>query len=223
MRIVIANSNFSTTHIFKRLEEDFDLRHISSQEELTLNFLNEYNPKYIFFPHWSYIIPANIYENFECVVFHMTDLPYGRGGSPLQNLIIRNQRDTKISALRVTDGLDTGDIYLKKDLSLLGRAEEIYLRAGKIILEMIIQITSFVITPIPQIGEVTIFKRRTPSESNMKNISDLESLFDFIRMLDAPNYPKAYLETESFTIEFERASLHSDGEVKAAVTIKKRK
>ena len=29
----------------------------------------------------------------------MTDLPYGRGGSPLQNLIIRGFESTKISAI----------------------------------------------------------------------------------------------------------------------------
>ena len=32
-----------------------------------------------------------IHENYKCIIFHMTDLPFGRGGSPLQNLISRNQ------------------------------------------------------------------------------------------------------------------------------------
>ena len=53
------------------------------KEELTYEGLCEAAPDYVLFPHWSYIIPKNITDNFECVVFHMTDLPYGRGGSPL--------------------------------------------------------------------------------------------------------------------------------------------
>jgi len=56
----------------------------------------------------------------------MTDLPLGRGGSPLQNLIERGIEKTKISALKVEDGVDTGDIFIKEPLNLKGTAEEIF-------------------------------------------------------------------------------------------------
>ncbi len=49
--------------------------------------------------------------NFNCVVFHMTDLPFGRGGSPLQNLISRGIYKTKISAIKVVKEIDAGPIY----------------------------------------------------------------------------------------------------------------
>ena len=62
---------------------------IDKKEELNLEKVRATNPRYIFFPHWSYIVPEEIYNNFECVIFHMTDVPFGRGGSPLQNLITR--------------------------------------------------------------------------------------------------------------------------------------
>ena len=45
----------------------------------------------------------------------MTDLPYGRGGSPLQNLIINGHKETMMSALRCVQELDAGPIYLKKN------------------------------------------------------------------------------------------------------------
>jgi methionyl-tRNA formyltransferase len=54
-------------------------------------------------------------------------LPYGRGGSPLQNLIDLGHKDTFVSALKMTEELDAGAIYLKKPLSLEGLAEEIYM------------------------------------------------------------------------------------------------
>ena len=47
----------------------------------------------------------------------MTDLPFGRGGSPLQNLIVRGYKSTKLTAIKVQSGIDTGDIYLKKPFS----------------------------------------------------------------------------------------------------------
>jgi methionyl-tRNA formyltransferase len=40
-------------------------------------------------------------------------------------------------------------------------------------------------TPIPQTGEVTIFKRRKPAESQIPELSSLLILHDFIGMLDA--------------------------------------
>ena len=100
---------------------------ITDKTRLTYERLKKLQPRYVFFPHWSWIIPPEIYEHFECVVFHMTDLPFGRGGSPMQNLIIRGIYKTKISAIRVEAGLDTGPVYLKKlfDLSS-GSAEELF-------------------------------------------------------------------------------------------------
>jgi methionyl-tRNA formyltransferase len=44
----------------------------------------------------------------------MTDLPFGRGGSPLQNLISRKIYNTKLSAIRVVKELDAGPVFLKK-------------------------------------------------------------------------------------------------------------
>src|SRR4051812_8679688 len=115
---------------------------ISDPLLLTVERLSSIAPEFIFFPHWSHRIKKAVYEQFECVIFHMTDLPFGRGGSPLQNLITRGIEETKISALRCVEELDAGPIYLKKPLSLHGSAEEIYLRAARIIEEMIIEMLS---------------------------------------------------------------------------------
>ncbi len=195
---------------------------IDKKEDFTEAHLKTIKPEKIFIPHWSYIIPKNIYDNFECIVFHMTDLPYGRGGSPLQNLIARGHRNTKISALRVVKELDAGDIYLKKELSLFGTAEEIFLRANETIGEMIPEIIKEKLSPEEQKGTITHFKRRTPEMSTIEGIKDLGQLFDQIRMLDAEGYPKAYFENEEFRFEFSRASLKSNQSIIADVRITKK-
>ena len=51
---------------------------ISKNQDLTYERIHQINPGYIFFPHWSWIIPKQIWKKFTCIVFHMTDLPYGR-------------------------------------------------------------------------------------------------------------------------------------------------
>ncbi|WP_310559560.1 formyltransferase family protein [Flavobacterium sp.] len=183
---------------------------IDTKENFNLKSLTEFNPSKIFIPHWSYIIPSEIYENFECIVFHMTDLPFGRGGSPLQNLIEKGFKTTKISAIKVEKGIDTGDVYLKKEMSLSGSAREIFENSSIIVEKMISEIITGDIKPVPQVGEVTEFKRRKPEESNLMNLSDIEKVYDYIRMLDCEGYPHAFIETSFFKIEFTDANFDSN-------------
>jgi methionyl-tRNA formyltransferase len=192
---------------------------ISDPRDLTVERLSTIAPKFVFFPHWSHLIDESVYQKFECIMFHMTDLPFGRGGSPLQNLIVRGMRETKICAFRCVEELDAGPIYLKKPLSLDGSAGEIYLRAARIIEDMIVEILTTRPTPQPQVGEPTIFKRRRPEESNLSAARSLEEAFDMIRMLDAEGYPHAFLDAGRFRLEFTRASQKAD-EIAADVRIR---
>jgi methionyl-tRNA formyltransferase len=191
---------------------------LHSREQLTSNVVRALDPRYLFFLHWSWKVPDEIVESYDCVCFHMTDLPYGRGGSPLQNLIIRGHQRTKLSALRMTPDFDAGPVYLKQDLGLEGSAEEIYLRANYLAAEMIETIIREQPQPLDQTGEVVIFKRRKPEESKIPEAVSLSGLLDFIRMLDAEGYPKAFIDFNGFRYEFRRASL-KDGRIVADVVI----
>ena len=192
--------------------------YIDDKEKVAYGYLKQLSPRYIFFPHWSYIISAEVYDNFECVIFHMTDLPFGRGGSPLQNLIERGIYETKISAIRCRRELDGGEVYMKRPLSLWGTAEEIYLRAAELTKEMMVEIATSGISPVPQTGEPVIFRRRKPEQGDISALGNIEKVFDYIRMLDADGYPPAFLEKGKLRLEFGRASL-KDGFIKADVTI----
>lgn len=187
---------------------------------LSDKFLKKYTPRYIFFLHWSLLVPDRITENYECVCFHMTDVPYGRGGSPLQNLITHGHDKTKLTALRMVHDLDAGPVYLKYDLYLNGSAEEVYIRATHLAAKMIKEI--IINEPIPkqQSGKVVLFKRRKPNQSKISHIPSLEAVYDFIRMLDAEGYPKAFLDYKGYRFEFHRASLY-DGRIASDVIITK--
>jgi len=191
---------------------------ISNNDDLTLEVLEELVPDHIFFPHWSHIIPTEIYTRYECIIFHMTDLPYGRGGSPLQNLIVRGHQKTMLSALRCVSELDAGPIYFKESMSLLGSAEEIYLRTISLTESMICRIIEEKPTPVEQEGEVTLFKRRKPEQGDWSDAGSLGEVFDRIRMLDAEGYPPAFVRVGKFKLEFNRASRKS-GSVIADVKI----
>ena len=167
------------------------------------DLLERVAPEYIFFPHWSWIVSDEIIEKYECICFHMTDLPFGRGGSPLQNLIVRGYEDTILTALRMEGGVDTGPIYYKKPLSLHGPAHDIYKRAGRLCWGMISDFIKENPNPVPQQGTTTNFKRRTPEQSQIPESLSLEDIYNYIRMLDAPGYPKAFSEMGEYKLEFE--------------------
>ena len=74
---------------------------IQDKEDLKLDFIKEIDPDFIFFPHWSYKVDNEIIKNFKCICFHSTPLPYGRGGSPIQNMIIRGHKSTQVCAYKI--------------------------------------------------------------------------------------------------------------------------
>jgi len=152
----------------------------------------------------------------------MTDLPYGRGGSPLQNLILNGKKNTQVSALKMVEELDAGPIYMKSPLALKGSAGDIYIQVTKICLKMIDEIVLKKPTPIPQKGKMTNFSRRKPENSVLLSPENLGQLYDFIRMLDAPAYPRAFLDYKNLHMQFYNA-VSDKNKIKAHVEITLRK
>ncbi|NQY62767.1 MAG: methionyl-tRNA formyltransferase [Alteromonadaceae bacterium] len=183
---------------------------VTNKDDLTFEYVKNINPEYIFFPHWSWLVPAAIFQNYCCVCFHMTDVPFGRGGSPLQNLLVRGIKKTKVSALQMTEQLDAGPVYLKHPMNLTGSAEDIFKNLAKITSSLIIEICDKTPEPLPQSGEVVHFSRRTPQQSEIPENLSTEQLYDFIRMLDAPSYPKAFIEKKGQRLEFSNAKLKNN-------------
>jgi methionyl-tRNA formyltransferase len=167
-------------------------------------------PRYVFFPHWSWRVPTQVLEQIECVCFHMTDVPYGRGGSPLQNLILRGHDETMLSALRMVETLDAGPVYGQRKLSLEGRAQHIYERAANLTYELIAWIVTENPEPERQQGQVVEFRRRRPEESHLPHTDNPRVMCDHIRMLDAATYPHAYIRHGPWRIEFTEAQTRGD-------------
>lgn len=217
--IIIAGSRPWNRADIEKLGLTRKVIEVSTREELKEALELETSIRFIFFLHWSHIVPRRITDNYDCVCFHMTDVPYGRGGSPLQNLIARGHQETKLTALRMVQALDAGPVYLKRTLSLNGStAEEIYMRASALSCEMIMQILDEGIEPQEQTGEVVEFARRTPDQSALPVTEDLDIIHDHIRMLDAEGYPHAFLEIGNLRLEFTRSSRY-DGKILANVQI----
>tara|TARA_Y100000589_G_C27165703_1_gene634668 strand:- start:1489 stop:2163 length:675 start_codon:yes stop_codon:yes gene_type:complete len=216
--VVAASKDWFFKSVKSKEYNNLSIINISYKEELTLSKLEQINPEYIFFPHWNWKVSPEIFMKYNCVLIHTAPLPYGRGGSPIQNLILRGFKKSKVCALKMTDTLDAGPIYSQLDISLEGNIDEIFSRLAKSVEIMILEIIKNKPIPKEQVGEVVYFKRLNAKDNELKGDLSLNDIYDRIRMVDSKDYPKAYIKLGSYKIEFSNANIKQN-KIQASITI----
>ena len=205
-RILICSNNA----FFKKKLKNKKFFFISENKQLNISYLNRIKPDIIFFPHWNHMVQKKIFNKFLCIGFHSSPLPFGRGGSPVHNMIIRNFKKTTLCAIKLIDKLDSGPIYLTKSISLQGTGEKIFKNIYEAILIMIKKINKKIPKEQNQKGKAIYFKRRTYREGNLLDVESLNKVYNLIRMLDInflKKYPKAFIENKKILFNFSNAKL----------------
>ena len=175
---------------------------IQERKKLNIKNLNKINPKIIFFPHWGFKVQNSILKKFICICFHAAPLPYGRGGSPIQNLILKKLENTPVCAIKMTNKIDAGPIYLKRNISLSGNLDAIFERISLRIIEMIKIIINKNLTPKRQVGKIVVFKRLKKAKSEIKGFENINKIYDKIRMLNSKEYPNSFVKKGNYKIYF---------------------
>lgn len=222
MKIIIAISHPWFQESVKSSEfEKLDYEFITNREDLNLKALLSIKPDYIFFPHWSWKVEKEVFSKFKCVVFHTAPLPIGRGGSPLQNLILRGYKESPIHALEMEEELDSGAILATRSVKLEGSLTEIFGRCAPLVQEMIVEICESTPTRAPQLGSGERFTRIGPEMGDLsRHQGNLRQIYDKIRMLDAVDYPRAHFVVGNYLYEFTEAK-EFESELHAKVRITK--
>lgn len=202
MRVILIGYRDWALNAFSHFK---DLKIIKSNEDL-YNFLSTVNSNEdlcLIFAGWSEIIELEIIKKYICICLHPSDLPKFRGGSPIQNQKMNGIKKTKLTAFRMNNKIDQGPIILKTEIDLDGHMKEIFssLENGTIrIIRKVIKNSnkSFLSGENQDESEATFFKRRKPSESEIK-LSELaslpaEKLYQKICSLEDP-YPNAFIRT----------------------------
>ena len=130
-------------------------------------------------------------------MLHPSPLPKYRGGTPLQNQIIRGEKDSAVTLFIMDSGIDTGAIIAQSPLSLSGHLSDIFDRIISIGFRLTKNIIENGFETIEQDhSKATYYKRRTPSMSEITKEElealDGEYLCNKIRMLEDP-YPNAFI------------------------------
>lgn len=129
-------------------------------------------------------------ENF---VIHESDLPKGRGWSPLTYQIIEGKSNIKISLIKVSSHFDSGDICLQLEMEFDGYelVEELRQIQFSYSLNLVLQYLKNHnnIVCRKQTGDSTYYKKRLQSDSELDISKTIEEQFNLLRTVDNDRYP----------------------------------
>ena len=86
--------------------------------EESLRVLREINPDAIIVVAYGQILPKEILElpKYGCINAHASLLPKYRGAAPIQRCIQDGETETSLCTMMMDEGLDTGDIIMRRDV-----------------------------------------------------------------------------------------------------------
>lgn len=201
MRVACFGYRSWAIEIYNNLKKNTDHNFLIEKDKNNslIEKIIDYNPDIILFYGWSWIVPKDLLLKYKCLMLHPSPLPLFRGGSPIQNQIIRGHLDTKLSIFIMNNEIDAGPIVAQEKMSLDGNISDIFKRMTQIGTKLTIQLLEEGFFPVEQDEKLaTYYKRLSPdkSEITLKELEEESSLYLYnkIRMLQDP-YPNAFIRT----------------------------
>ena len=146
---------------------------------------------YLFMVSCTEILPLRERSLFRhCLVIHESDLPHGKGWSPLAWQIVEGERFIPFTLLEAAQDFDSGDVWQKRQLVLEGHelADEIAEAAVGLKCEMMDWAIKHPVRGTPQSGKSSYYRRRTVADSRLDPHLPLASQFDLLRICE-PRFP----------------------------------
>ncbi|MBQ5808559.1 MAG: methionyl-tRNA formyltransferase, partial [Clostridia bacterium] len=87
------------------------------RDQAFADLLAELDPELIAVVAFGKILPTNVldYPKYGCINVHGSLLPEYRGAAPMQRVIMDGKPVTGITTMYMADGIDTGDMLLKRE------------------------------------------------------------------------------------------------------------
>lgn len=132
-------------------------------------------------------------KNKRNLVVHASNLPSGRGWSPLTWQILDEENDIPICLLDVAEKVDSGDIIYKDIIRLSGHEllNELRGAIAKTSLDLCLRFLGEEQEPIgiEQEGSSSYYKRRNPDDSELDINKSILEQFNLLRIVDNKLYP----------------------------------
>jgi methionyl-tRNA formyltransferase len=156
------------------------------------------------------IIGADVRSKFRyTLVIHASDLPKGRGWSPIAWEVLDGAEAITVSLLDAGDSVDSGDIWQKRSFALDG--SELLGELNARLFDIELELMDWALDncdstqPQEQSGEPTFWPRRTPADSEIDPQKPLAESFDKIRVADPDRFPAHFTyRGTTYTIRLEK-------------------
>jgi len=127
------------------------------------------------------------------LVIHASDLPRGRGWSPLAWAILEGANEVVVTMLNAEDALDSGDIWAQRRLCFDGT--ELHDEINSRLFDAEIALMDWALdhcdiaTARAQVGEPSYYAKRKPADSEIDPARPLVEAFELLRVADPNRYP----------------------------------
>ncbi|BEP29467.1 methionyl-tRNA formyltransferase [Helicovermis profundi] len=170
------------------------------------DIINELNPDVIIVVAYGQILSKEILEipKYGCINVHASLLPKYRGASPIHWSIVKGEKITGITTMLMDEGLDTGDILLKRTTDITedmsaGELHDILMNMGsKLLIDTLNNIEN--IKRIKQTGENSYAPLLN---KKMAKIDWNKNAFEILRFINGLNpWPLAWCKYNGETVKF---------------------
>ena len=164
--------------------------------------------EYLFLMSCTTVLPKafrNLYTH--ALVLHESDLPKGRGWSPVAWQILEGRSRITVSLLEAEDRVDSGAIWGQTVVFFDGTelAPEITKKITRAKFDLIENALIYEPSKREQIGESSYYRRRTPEDSELNPFRSIESQFDLLRICE-PRFPAFFtLRDQKYIVEIRKA------------------
>ncbi len=132
-------------------------------------------------------------KNKHNIVVHSSDLPRGKGWSPLTWQILEGKNEVVNTLFEAADKVDAGVIYCQDVIAFAGHEllSELHDAQGKSINRLILQFVDAYpdVHGRAQEGEATMYPKRSQKDSELDSEKTIAEQFNLLRVVDNEKYP----------------------------------
>jgi methionyl-tRNA formyltransferase len=127
------------------------------------------------------------------LVIHESNLPEGKGWSPLTWQVLEGKDEIPITLFEAAEKVDSGEIYLQDTIQLVGTElnNELKHKQGEKTKELILKFVNKYpdIDGKKQSGNETFYPRRRPEDSELDPDKTIREQLNLLRVVDNERYP----------------------------------
>ena len=181
---------------------------VKVREESFLEVLRGLNPDVIIVIAFGQILSKALLEipKYGCINIHASLLPKLRGSAPIQWAIINGEEKSGITTMQMDVGIDTGDMYLKKEIILDKKEtggslhDKLSVMGGELILETLQLASEGKLVPLKQDDSLSNYVKML--DKNLGNIDFSKPAIEIERLIRGLNpWPSAYTKLSGKTLK----------------------